>query len=351
MKNSIYLIAVAMLFIFGCQSESPNSSTMRVNDPNFPTDAGGGDAVFDIPTPSMTGAEQGDAIGDNYPVQVCWTYTVEDDDYYTNTVWYPQGNHPARPYGYVPTATLNPGAENSPYEFWGGSQQTIVVTNNGGNPAYSGHYELYRQVDGGSWEKLLDTRDLCYTDDNDGAGWPIGTVLSYKVKEKSLEGSTPNDVTHHSLESEGITITIEEPCYEIELDDTYAININAGTGGNGSWNATGTVWTANSSATNQNMNMFYNIYAWTNTENSCTGEITSTPIQGGYTGNMYLSRDGGTTWRLSLPWNSIDGFHHNSTYPGGNGSGLGKFTAGNHTILWSVNGVTATGSFTLVMPN
>lgn len=153
-----------------------------------------------------------------------------------------------------------------------------------------------------------------------------------------LEGSTPNDVTHHSQESEGITITIEEPCVENEIPPIFSINPILGSGGgNGEWNEEATMWTANSSATNQNMNMFYRVHMWTRTENSCTGEITETPVEGGHTGDSYLSLDGGITWRKSLPYADDGAFHHNANNPGGNGSGLGKFTTGCHIISWTVD--------------
>src|SRR5262245_23262912 len=127
MKQSILSIALALFFVFGC-NESPNDNPNRVNDPNHPSAAktGTSDACFDIPTPSMTSATQGDAIGDNYAVEVCWTYTVPSScDYYTVDRYYPQGTgKPLRWQGVCPTATLNPNALNSPYEFWGGSQKT-----------------------------------------------------------------------------------------------------------------------------------------------------------------------------------------------------------------------------------
>jgi len=234
MKNSIYAIAMAALFIFGCKQSPTESDPMRVNDPNNPSAAktGTSDACFDIPTPTMSSATQGDEIGeDTYGVTVCWSYTIPSScNYYTSTVYYPQGTgKPARHYGYCPTSTLNPLAENNEYEFWGGSQQSIV-----NSPAYSGHYEVYRSTDGGTtWTKLVDTRDLCYTDDNGGAGFAVGTELVYSVKEKSLEVSTPNECTHHSLMAEGIGITIEDPCDEnafcITIDGEGEVNTESQT--------------------------------------------------------------------------------------------------------------------------
>jgi hypothetical protein len=288
MKNSIYSIALAALFIFGCNQSPNESDPMQVNDPNHPNSAKSGgtsDAVFDIPTPTMASATQGEeAIGDNYGVTVCWNYTIPaSSDYYLVTRYTPQGTgKPERPQGVVPTASLNPSADNSYYEFWGGSQQTIVSS-----PSYSGHYEVYRSTDGGTtWTKLTDTESLCYTDDNGGAGFAVGTELVYSVKEKSLEGSSPNQCTHHSLMAEGINITIEDPCTEIEQDDTYS---PAGIyGDNVVWNGSDfTIGNAGQVNPHWVLNIVHH------TINSCTEEETTTPTETSFSGELCVRLAGG----------------------------------------------------------
>src|SRR5688572_23224314 len=129
MKNTLKLMALALLFVIGCKQSPTESDPMRVNDPNHPNSAKSGgtsDACFDIPTPINVTAELGDENSDGQNVDICWGYQTPADSYYTGTDWYPQGaKKPARWRGYVPNSTLNPLAENSPYEFWGGSQRTI----------------------------------------------------------------------------------------------------------------------------------------------------------------------------------------------------------------------------------
>jgi hypothetical protein len=343
MKNITSILMLSLVFFaFGCNQAPSTAPTngAKVNDSKHPTNAGGGDACFDIPTPAWSGngagVTQGAAIGNNYAIKVCWTYTVEPDAYYTQTQYKPQGNKPYRAYGSVPTAALNPGAVNSPYEFWGGSQNSIVSS-----PSYSGHYDVSGQysTDGGTtWVDIgeVETTSLCLTDNNGGNGYPVGTIVHYSVEEKSNEGSSPNDCTHHSQTATSSDFTVTQPCVEVVIPNTYAMSSGAAGGSNGTWNASGSMWTANNSSTNQNANINFTVKEWTSTQNSCTHVITSTPVTGGYTGPIYLSIDGGTTWRTETYDVLNSSYKSNGNNPGGNGSGLGKFTLGDHTVLVSL---------------
>jgi hypothetical protein len=324
MKNSIYLIALAVFFIFGC-NESPNSSpSNRVNDPNFPTENDGPNSITDIPTPEYTDATVDDGTSSGYKICLTWT-----------------SNTPGYADGYSSYSTTPTDANNFDHdaEYWGNTQNSIVGPGSNGheNQPYSGHYEIYR--DG---VKIADVTGNSYCDDNLAAGTYV-----YTIKSKSLEGVQPNAMTHHSELSEGFEVST---CEEVEIDPIFEINPILGSGGgNGSWNEAATMWTANSSATNQNMNMFYNVRQINRTQNSCTGVITEVGEEA-WTGDSYLSRDGGTTWRKSLPWEDDDAFHHNGNNPGGNGSGLGKFVTGCHTIYWTIDpDLGIMGSFILNM--
>src|SRR5579862_6668931 len=140
MKKITYLIMLTFLVAIGCNNDSSNpTSTAKAIDPALPNSAATGstsDAIFDIPNPTITTVSNSTishVVGTG-SITVCWKYATPANSYYTATLYKPQGNKPNRPYGVVPTATLNPKAVNSPYEFWGGSQRTIVSA-----PAYSGH--------------------------------------------------------------------------------------------------------------------------------------------------------------------------------------------------------------------
>ncbi|HET9135781.1 MAG TPA: hypothetical protein VFO76_04025, partial [Candidatus Kapabacteria bacterium] len=190
------------------------------------------------------------AVGNGYSISVCWTYQTPSDGYYTSTAWYPQGNNkPAKHFGFVPTSTLNPGAQNSPYEFWGGSQRNLRQT-----PSYSGHYDLERKIGSGSWTEITETRSLCYTDNNGGNGFAVGTVVQYRVKEKSLETDGANQSTHHSDYSGTGTVTIVTPCtpdpntpWSTPTVTGYGGTIQHVVGDNGNWDtpAAGDITTQN----------------------------------------------------------------------------------------------------------
>jgi hypothetical protein len=164
-----------------------------------------------------------------------------------------------------------------------------------------------------------------------------------------------NDPGHRSSSSSGGTVGgVVLTCFDTAIADTYSYPVTGASGGNGSWSYSSTgaaTWTANSSTTNQNANIFFTVTQkrYTNTQNICTGAITTTLASTStVTSTVYLSRDGGITWRSvgnSSPRQS------NGNNPGGNGSGLGKFTVGTYTILMDndaniSNGTV--GSFTLI---
>ena len=227
-------------------------------------------------------------------------------------------------------------------EYWGNTQNSMTGPGTGGheNQPYSGHYEL-------SWtgptSGNLDITADSYCVDN----LPDGTYTFY-LKAKSLEGVQPNAMTHHSATSSGYTVVIES-CTEVAIADIYPIVPVSG--GNGNWNVAGTTWTTNSSTTNQNKNIIFNVNRYTRTQNSCTNAITST-LAGAYTGDLYLTMDGGTIWRKSLAWSLSSFFQSNSNGPtGGNGSGFGKPGVGTYTVIYSTTASMAgqLGSFTMVV--
>lgn len=314
-------LCIAAVLGYGCSTNTePASST---NSPSqkggsIQGQGGGADAVFDIPTPAVNGgAVTDDVVDGQFCVHVTW-----------------QSNAPGFATGYTsyaqdPTSPTDLNGGHG-WEYWGNTQLAIVQTTPSGNPNYSGHYELYR--DG---EKVADVIGNSYDD----CGLVPGTYV-YTVKAKSRErepGGTADLYTHHSRESAGFEVVVTD-CEEIEIAPSFAINPVAG--GNGGWNAAGTIWTANSSGLTANRNISFNMYQWTRTQNSCTQEITSTPVNGGYTGDVYLSKDGGTVWRKAI-WNTTTlCYQSNGNYSGGNGSGLGVFpTTSNqdYPILWKTS--------------
>jgi hypothetical protein len=326
MKHCIAIIACAFLFaVAGCsQSPTNTAPASKVNDLKHPTTPG--ESVTDIATPSFTGNTITAGTVSGHKVHLTW-----------------QSNSPNAAWSYSQDPTSpNDLNDGHGWEYWGTGQLTIVIS-----PHYSGHYELRRVNPDNSETGLGDITADTYDDDNLADG-----TYTYYLKAKSQEKDDPNNAhssshEHHSLESDGYSVTIQS-CVENQIANSYAIN--PVTGGNGSWNSTGTTWTANSSGTHQNANFMFNINEWTNTQNSCTQAITATPVSGGYTGTLYLSRDGGVTWRLQS-YSSISGYYQsNGNNPGGTGAGLGKFNAGTYTIIYSSTASTAgqLGTFTLV---
>ena len=180
MKNSIYLIALAAFFIFGC-NESPNSSPNRVNDPNHPTANDGPNSITDIPTPGITGATTDDGTNSGYMVCLSWNSNTPGSETYSTP----------------PTDANN---FNHDAEYWGYTQNSIVGPGSNGheNQPYSGHYEVYR--DG---VKIADITGNSYCDDDLAEGTYV-----YTIKSKSLEGVQPNAMTHHSEMSEGFEVTV-----------------------------------------------------------------------------------------------------------------------------------------------
>jgi len=321
MKYSFFLTALAVLCLYGCSTESPvtsESTGNSKNDSRIQGPGGGADAVFDIPTPSVNGgAVSDDANAGYFCVHVTW-----------------QSNAPGLAEGFTeyaqdPTSPTDLNGGHG-WEYWGNTQMAIVQTTPSGNPNYSGHYELYR--DG---VKLADVTGNSYDD----CGLLPGTYV-YTVKAKSRErepGGTRDLYTHHSQESEGFEVVVQD-CEDVVIDPSFAINPVAG--GNGTWNGAGTVWTANNNTGNKNI--MFRMFQWNRTQNTCTEEITSTPVDGGYVGDLYLSKDGGTTWRKAT-WVILGGYYQsNGNYTTVGGSGLGTFASGSQNIHWTTN--TANGS-------
>jgi hypothetical protein len=316
MKNSIYSIALAALFIFGCNQSPNESDPMQVNDPNHPNSAKSGgtsDACFDIPTPINVTAELGDENTDGPNVQICWGYITSPDSYYLTDTYTAQGRTTPRPNGVVPTSTLNP---TYVYQFWGGSQQSIVQS-----PSYSGHYDVFRSEDGGAtWTKIGETRDNCYTDMGPtGTGIGDGDYM-YAVKAKSLEGSSPNQCTHHSLLSEGVEITVDF-CTEDAISDT--LTVSGIYGDNVDWS--GSDFTIGNGG---QINPHWTMLVTNRTQNSCTGDITSTPTETPFVGALCVRLGGGpnnidpaTAAELTAHWQTnkyhIDGAMDN---PGATGT-------------------------------
>jgi hypothetical protein len=296
MKNSIYLIALAVFFIFGC-NESPNSSPNRVNDPNHPSTNDGPNSITDIPTPEITGHTSG-AVDDEFQVCLEWDSNtpLAEEEYST-----------------VPNDDNNFGHDA---EYWGTTQDSIVGPGSGGhaNQPYSGHYEVYR--DG---VHIADVTGNGYCD-TVAAG-----TYTYTIKSKSLEGVQPNSMTHHSEMSEGYEVTT---CSEVEIPNSY--KVRGASGGPGTWSDT--IYTMNNRTSN--VNMFWNFNQYTRTQNSCTNEITSTQIAD-YTGNVYIGVVVGatTTWTLVQTWDNVAGAYHvNGTFNAGIGKpGTGPLPSGGGT--------------------
>jgi len=342
MKNITYLIMLAFFFAIGCnQAPSTSPSGAKTNDPRHPTNNSTTDnspnAVFDIPTPSITGAAISAGSVSGHMVCLTWNSNTPSGTY--------AGDATATSSDSYITPTVNYGHD---WEYWGTSQLSIVGPTSvnlpsTGNTPYSGHYEVWRINPDNTETDLPDiTADGC-CDDNLADG-----TYTYYIKSKSLEGREPNSKTHHSDPSTGYSVTITS-CTEVAQPDTYPIVGVAG--GNGSWDAAGTTWTTNSSTTSQNKNILFNINHFTNTKNSCTNVITSTFVDA-YTGALYLSMDGGANWRTSLAWALNSVFQSNGTGPtGGNGSGFGKPGVGTYTVIYSTSASLAgqLGTFQMVV--
>lgn len=319
--RSVAMVCIVGLTGYGCSTNTEPTTSTAPNSPSqkgssINGSGGGADAVFDIPTPSVNGGTVSDDVNDGYfCVHVTW-----------------QSNAPGYADGYTsyaqdPTAPTDLNGGHG-WEFWGNTQLAIVQTTPSGNANYSGHYEVYR--DG---VKLDDVTGNSYDD----CGLEPGTYV-YTIKAKSRErepGGRSDLYTHHSETSEGYEVVVED-CEEVSIDPSFAVNPYAG--GNGGWNTAGSEWTANSSGLTANRNISFRMYQWTRTQNSCTDAITSTVVDGGYTGDVYLSRDGGTTWRKAK-WSTTGNYYQsNGNYVGGNGSGLGVFTVtGDYNIHWTTD--------------
>jgi hypothetical protein len=346
MKHYIYLIAFVAFIAAGCSKNNPVAPTDAANHGNDPMSAATGstsDAIFDIPAPIMGTVTNSTiaTVGGTGSITVCWSYQTPANTYYTATLYKPQGNKPNRPFGFVPTG-LNPTAGviltpalNSPYEFWGGSQKSIVST-----PSYTGHYDVERSTDGGAtWTEITETRAKCITDNNGGAGWHVGDVVSYRIKEKSNEkksGTQANDATHHSDYSGTGTITVCGPVTGPDQFDNHCAVSAAG--GNGTWSEC--TWTSNTCKNALNLN--FNILQHHTIRNTCTDAITQDGDSYNYTGNMCASIDGGNTW-VSATWNTD---HYEVSLAN---AGTGNYTVNYSTDCTPSGAISATTS--VVVPD
>jgi hypothetical protein len=314
MKYYISAIACTIVFVLaGCnQSPTNTAPASKANDAKHLSTPG--QSVVDIATPSFNGSTISAGTTSGHKVHLTW-----------------QSNSPNNAWTYAQDPTsptdLNDGHG---WEYWGTEQVSIVTS-----PHYSGHYEIWRINPDNSQTDLSDiTGDAC--DDDNLADGTYTYYLKAKSQEKDVDHSSTHE--HHSATSDGYSVTIQS-CVEQQIANTYAINPVSG--GNGSWSTDGSTWTANHSSSNQNANIMFNIYEWTNTQNSCTHVITATPVSGGYKGTLYLSRDGGTTWRQQSYNSTLGYYQSNGNNPGGNGTGLGKFNTGTYTIIYSSTASTA----------
>jgi len=336
MKKITYLIAAAFLFAMGC-AQSPSTSPsdgIKVNPAqpfslSYTPDGNNSHAITDIATPSFTGNSITTGTTSGHKICLSW-----------------QSNSPApspwiysrNPTTYSPDPNFAHG-----WEYWGLTQKTGVGPGTGGhaNQPYSGHYELSRLNPDNTTTSLGDITGDSYCDDNLADG-----TYTYYLKAKSLEGVSPNQKTHHSDQSSGYSVTITS-CTEVPIANTYGVG--GISGGNGGWNSDGSVWTDGSANDNDNLNFMFTINEWTNTENSCTQVVTPTVVSGGYTGDVYLSIDGGTTWVQPI-WGGTY-YQSNGNNPGGNGSGLGKPGTGSYTAIYSSTADLSgeLGTFTIVI--
>jgi len=255
MKTSIFLIALGVFFIFCC-NESPNSAPeARVNDPLHPTAA---HAVFDIPTPELSGSVSGSTAS------LSWT----------------NGN--------------TTGSESSGGEFWGSTQNSIV--------AGSGHTDIFQND-----VKIGESTDGTY----DVTGLTDG-VYNFTVQEKSLEGSVPNQNTHHSLVSNTVTLTIGECLFYVQR-----------TGGNGTWNNLASTMTFNKMAATWAMD--FQLY-------DCDGIVSDgTSVSATFNSTTYNASYDATT----------NTYHINLTNPTHKSAGtwsLQFIVDGNPDGTWSVSG-------------
>lgn len=279
------------MFIFGC-NKTPNApDSMRVNNPNTPS-TGPGTSVTDIATPTLSGpstATSSDAIN------LSWTNGGTPNDC------------------------------SSASEYWG-STQLSMWTNPGG--VCSGHTEIYQ--DG---IKIAESQTGTYS-----VGPLADGTYHFTVKEKSLEKftepSNAADATHHSGESNEITVVVQS-CTEVAIADSYSIT--CATGGPGTWNCGTATYTMNNH--NSNVNMFWNVQRYTRTQNSCTNVITSTPATWNNSTSLYLSVNGGTSWTAAQVYdNTALAYHVNGVFNAGLGKpGTGPLPsgAGTYTVIYS----------------
>jgi hypothetical protein len=231
------------------------------------------------------------------------------------------------------------------WEYWGCTQRSIVTVNNGGNPAYSGHYELTRLNPDNTTTNLGDITADAFCDDNLADG-----TYTYYLKAKSLEGSTPNQMTHHSATSAGYSVTVSS-CVD-DANGTVNATISSVAVGTGTWTNTSTpsngntlwsetaLWTKTANGNGYNIAFNIGQYAWIH--NSCTGYSYS--FTGGYTGDLWVKLDGGP-WVHPLQYVAIT-----HPYYQVNGQHIGALSTGPHTLYFSSTNSNAgmLGSFAIM---
>ena len=332
---STLLGVFVIAFLASCQQSvnAPNGGSKILAQSILPVpDGNDSHSITDIPTPSFTGNSI--SAGTNTGHKVCLTWQSNSPD--NTTFDYSTGTNPT-----TPTA-LNVDASGHDYgwEYWGCTQNAIVTLNNGGQPAYSGHYELTMTSPDNTQTEVDVTGDsYCFDNLADG-------TYSFTLKAKSNEGSTPNTMTHHSATTSGYSVTVSS-CTEVPIANTYSPVTVAGAGGNGTWS--GTTWTPNASQVSQNTNIIFDLNEWTNTQNSCTNAITATPVSGGYQGSLYISLNQ-TTWvGPAQPWSTYGYYQYNGN---AGGHGLGKLDPGTYTVYLSTTSSSSgeIGTFTVYIP-
>lgn len=326
------------VFVIGCAQTTQVPMTNNHVSSILPT--ANGHSIVDIPTPSFNGNSI--SAGTTSGHMVCLTWQSNSPD--NTTFDYSTGLDPVA------------GNLNGTYgwEYWGCTQKSIVITNNGGQPAYSGHYELTRLNPDNTTTNLGDITADSYCDDNLADG-----TYTYYLKAKSLEGSTPNQMTHHSDISEGYSVTVTS-CTDDGSGTVHSITgyIALGTGnwnstiGTAGWSSTNlgatwsdpALWTKTAGGNGYNIGFTVNTLNWVH--NTCTG-YTNTPVTGGYTGTLYCTINGGTTWFQPVQYSILHPYYEINGSPS---HGWGP-PISNHTyvVVYSTtnNMSGALGSFTV----
>jgi len=258
------------------------------------------------------------------------------------------------------TYTDNPGTSLIPSGE--GKTEIEVAINASGYPTSTANAVDWVSLTGGS--------------DNNGGGPVTWTVNTDTLTSGSYGFRTHYIPSHGRVYKENMTdgedvtvslctdVTVSGNVFGIHLPPAVA------TDGNGSWSNTGSEawsgpsitdtwndaakWTANNNHSNLSIN--FNIDEWGYVHHTCPNDhYDNTAVAGGYTGNLYLSIDGGTTWRKALTNASPFYYSSNGGGPtaghGNNGSGFGNIPSGTYTVKYAAtSGGTVMGTFTVVVP-